>query len=194
MLPKLGEVRTGFQLGKPAGQKSHKYIWLSCKKCGKFRWVIIAKGYPITQYCFKCTRLDKGYKAYSAHPNWKGGISHQGNYIIVKLPHNDFFFPMASANGYVPEHRLVMARHLGRCLQPWEIVHHKDGNCHHNALSNLILTTRGNHIIEHNKGYQDGYHVGYHAGVNARIKQCEQYIQLLWWLIRNLYNNKETNG
>lgn len=38
-------------------------------------------------------------------------------------------------------HRYVMEQHLGRELQPWEVVRHKDGNRANNALENLELVT-----------------------------------------------------
>lgn len=56
---------------------------------------------------------------------WRGGRSKIHGYIQVWLPPGDFFYSMTTKNGYVREHRLVVAKALGRCLQPWEIVHHK---------------------------------------------------------------------
>ena len=52
----------------------------------------------------------------------------------------------------VREHRQVMEDSLGRALEPWEIVHHKDGNRLNNALENLEVMTYDAHNIEHKAG------------------------------------------
>lgn len=62
------------------------------------------------------------------------------------LEQSDFFYPMVNACGYVREHRLVMAQHLGRCLHPWEIVHHKNHKRDDNRFSNLQLVTDDKHM------------------------------------------------
>jgi hypothetical protein len=46
---------------------------------------------------------------------------------------------MRDCKGYVLEHRLVMAQHLGRPLSRNETVHHKDTNALNNDFSNLQL-------------------------------------------------------
>jgi hypothetical protein len=56
---------------------------------------------------------------------------------------DDFFAPMRNKKGYVLEHRLVMAKKLGRCLQPWEIPHHRDLDHSNNDPRNLELKMIG---------------------------------------------------
>jgi hypothetical protein len=89
-------------------------------------------------------------------------------YIWLYVPRNDFFRPMAYSCGgtyYAKEHRLVMAKHLGRNLQAFEVVHHKNGIRDDNRLENLELSTSGSHSREHGKGYRDGYKQGYEDGL-----------------------------
>ena len=75
--------------------------------------------------------LRKGIKNY----NWKGGKAIVKNYILVSVPNH----PAKDKRGYVPEHRLVMEKHLGRYLERWEIVHHLNHNSQDNRIENLEL-------------------------------------------------------
>ena len=54
----------------------------------------------------------------------------------------------------VREHRHIMAQSLGRTIEPWEVVHHKDGNPLNNDLSNLELIEVGEHTYQHHNGAQ----------------------------------------
>lgn len=74
------------------------------------------------------------------HGSWKGGRINAGKgYIGVAVARDDALFKMADSQGYVLEHRLVMARELGRPLMSHETVHHINGDRKDNRLSNLQL-------------------------------------------------------
>ncbi len=74
--------------------------------------------------------------------NYRGWSIHGSGYKYIVLAADDPFLCMASRGRNVFEHRLVMARHLGRPLESWEIVHHIDHNRLNNDISNLELIQR----------------------------------------------------
>lgn len=74
--------------------------------------------------------------------NKRGWTRSAAGYTHVRLDRNSAYGAMVGRNGYVLRHRLVMAQHLGRCLEAWEIVHHKDHDRGNDALDNLELIQR----------------------------------------------------
>ncbi len=107
-------------IGEMGRQGYNKVIWQACAICGKQRWVQIVKGIPTTTLCHLCSITG------SNGPGWKGGRhKDKRGYVLVWLSKTDFFYPMCSKPPYIFEHRLIVAKALSRCLQPWEIVHHK---------------------------------------------------------------------
>lgn len=83
-------------------------------------------------------------KAHKGHRStaWKGGkIKDKFGYILIWKPEH----PNAKIAGYVHEHRLVMSKKLGRPLESYEFVHHRNGIKDDNKLSNLELLTKKVH-------------------------------------------------
>lgn len=75
------------------------------------------------------------------HGSWKGGRVRIGRYQAIYVERDDPMFCMAHSTGYVLEHRLVLARFLGRPLTAHETVHHINGNQDDNRIENLQLRT-----------------------------------------------------
>jgi len=67
-------------------------------------------------------------------------------YKTVKPPKGH---PMAMANGWIYEHRLLMATHLGRTLRTDEHVHHLNGDTLDNRIENLTVLPQGEHVRLH---------------------------------------------
>lgn len=178
--------------------KIRQILCMSCSKTGirNNRWN------PIERKCLYCGKIfyikacqikigggkycsrDCRNKANTGDKNcnWQGGrYTDKDGYILIKLSPDDFYLPMADHLRYVREHRLIVARALGRCLQPWEIIHHKGIKYSQGSIENkqdnrypenLELTcSLGEHSANHSKGYADGYAKGLQDG---RLKQIQE--------------------
>ena len=134
-MPILGEIKKGREIGKK--QISQSYIYHACEMCGKPSWVELIKGKPRTKLCHSCAgRTGKGCK---------GLFKSSEGYVLIKVYPEDFFYPMVNGGNYVFEHRLIVAKRLGRCLAKNEVVHHLNGIKDDNRSENLVLVLRENH-------------------------------------------------
>ncbi len=101
--------------------------------------------------CRQCARVDAS--ADLLNGQWKGATyPHAQGYRIVRIPPNHPMIGMAEVKtqsgwGVVLEHRLVKAMELGRPLESWEQVHHKDKNKLNNDLANLVTVTPDEHGV-----------------------------------------------
>lgn len=92
-------------------------------------------------------RSKSKHKKLNNSPVWKGGkITKKNGYVYIYIGKDH---PMAEKNGYVREHRLVMAQALGRMLTSDECVHHKNERKNDNRFANLSLCSRPIHSFNH---------------------------------------------
>lgn len=110
----------------------------SCVDCGKklSKWGKL--------YCLSCSKKGDRNAMFGKfgdkHHNYKDGYIHPTlGYKMVQV---------AGVKNY--EHRLVMEKHLGRKLKPYEVVHHINHDKTDNRVDNLLLTTQPEHMMLHN--------------------------------------------
>ena len=125
---------------------------LTCVDCGETRIVHFLDSAPAKR-CRSCANkinpatLRKGQKREQSIA-WKGGRRPTGDgYIYVYVDSASPYFKMGVHGERIREHRLIMAQSLSRCLEPWEVVHHINGNKIDNRLENLeLLPNDTNHL------------------------------------------------
>lgn len=112
-------------------------------------------------------RLSAESRAKLAASLWKGGLDQGYRKVFAGKGH-----PMANGAGYVLEHRLVMAQHLGRMLTSDEVIHHKNGIRDDNRLENLELTDHSSHARSHSLGRDKGSRGSPSAETRAKISEA----------------------
>lgn len=134
--PSIGDLASAKSIGR-MGRAIH--IWESCPKCRHERWIKRNARGTCCQTCMHPpTRYGRDNNRWSES---KRTVTKSGIRLYLDPYHPYFKMAHRCATNMhaVLEHRLVMAEHLGRCLESWEVVHHIDGNNCNNNLSNLLL-------------------------------------------------------
>ena len=93
------------------------------------------------------------------------------------------------------EHRVIVEQSIGRRLDPWEVVHHKDGNPSNNEIDNLEIVEFGSHTAKHHTGTRKSYEAKRSMEAFALMREelkAEREIKAdLLEALRNLLNEGE---
>lgn len=87
------------------------------------------------------------HKRGETHPSWRGGRYVHKGYMMIKAWNH----PLSDKQGYVPEHRLVMANLYGVESVVGKVVHHIDGNKLNSSPENLEIMDNKEHPSMHNR-------------------------------------------
>ncbi len=133
------------------GQHKPYTAMVRCR-CGYTRRVQVSalKVDDVTGLCQSCAMAE--ITAGPKNGRWKGGRHMAAGYRMIRIPPSHPMIGMAivksrSGWGIVREHRLVKAMELGRPLESWEQVHHKDKNRLNNDPANLVTVTPDEHGV-----------------------------------------------
>ena len=160
-----------------------KRVLVKCPDCGVERLVILrpttANGISRCPSCNGTRRCSLGmpHGQGSQNPHWKGGRQIDSRYGHIKrwVDSSNPYFAMAThmnnGTGIIPEHRLVMAEHLGRCLTRQEHVHHLNGDKADNRLENLRLISPTDHILYDR--------MCAHCNLRKQIRLLKEHIKVL---------------
>lgn len=115
-----------------------------CKQCGKEveRYKSEMKRAAKNRFCsHRCTNF---FHQASGGYSLKDGTTRKRGYVLERAPGHP-----TQCKGYVPQHRLVMERAIGRLLEAEEVVHHVNEVKDDNSLENLQLISKADHTREH---------------------------------------------
>lgn len=142
------------------GETGPTVIAVTCPECGEERWV---RSISLTRssskasadrlpWCRRCG-MEKGKERTLKRGDGKRISAHGYVYVFTATlsPKDramvESMLVTSGRRSVILEHRLVMARHLGRPLLQEEQVHHKNGDRADNRLANLRLVTSGSHPV-----------------------------------------------
>lgn len=94
---------------------------------------------PTPRYCSRSCYATH-YQAAHGGMNLKNGTTRHRGYVLDWAPDHP-----ANVRGYVPQHRIIVEKSIGRYLQADEEVHHINHVKDDNRLENLQLLTRMEH-------------------------------------------------
>lgn len=127
------------------------------KRLGVSPYTIFRKvrelGFPIRNHKEAMRYCNSHFRTGENNSSWTGGRHYTVHgYVLINMSllserEKDLFKPMFADGdcGRVREHRLVVARKLGRPLKTSEIVHHLNGIKDDNRLENLLLSDKAKH-------------------------------------------------
>ena len=112
------------------------------------------KGHKISN---KIRKLISESQTGNKNSRWNNGRTKDScGYVYVSNKNH----PFCNVSGYIAEHRLIMEKHIGRFLNPKEVVHHINKHTNDNRIENLMLFKNSAEHTHHHLAIDGHWHTG----------------------------------